>query len=133
MLLLLAIISFLYHLVSGKLVIERDQVKEYGMDTYKSEGELVETYIQDHPTCEGVEEEVTVYRYYVVDEDGTESEDEATIATVLDFTYDVDKLCNNQEQWICMDIKIRLTISCDLSFYQFQLSFFKIVFILGHI
>ena len=114
MLLRLAIISFLYHPVCCKLVIQRDQVKEYGMDTFKSEGELIETYIRDHPTCEFVEEEVTVYRYFVVEEDGNESEEEATIATVLDITYDVDKLCNNQEKWICMDIKLRLIISSDL-------------------
>ena len=108
MLVPVVIISFLYHPVCSKLVIERDQVKDYGIDTFKSEGELIETYIRDHPTCDNVEEEVTVYRYYVVDHDGTESEDEATIATVLDITYDVDKLCNNQEKWICMDITLRL-------------------------
>ena len=58
----------------------------------------------------GVEEEVTVYKYFVTDADGHESEDTATIATVLDITYDVDKLCNIQEKWICMDIKLRLIL-----------------------
>ena len=35
MFILLTIISFLYHLVSSKLVIKRDQVKDYGMDTFE--------------------------------------------------------------------------------------------------
>jgi len=123
---LLTIIGFLINSVCSKLVIEHDQVKEYGIDTFKNEGELVETYIRDHPTCGwGVEEEVTVYKYFVTDADGHESEDTATIATVLDITYDVDKLCNIQEKWICMDIKLRPYLNCFEQDDQFLISTLK--------
>ena len=41
---------------------------------------------------------------FVIEEDGSESEEIAKITTVIDINYDTERLCSMNETWICSNI-----------------------------
>lgn len=92
----------------SKLVINHDEIGEYSMDDMKAEGEFIKTERVPHPSCDFVDEQHDLYRYFVREQDGSETEEIATIKTVVDVTFDTEKIINFHERWIFDYIFIRL-------------------------
>ena len=93
--------------IVARLKINHEDVDSYSVERIINEGEFVETIVSDHPTCPHVREKTEKYKFYVVDEDGKETEEFAKVQSVIDINYDTDRFCNNNETWICSNIMIR--------------------------
>ena len=111
MIFLLLVLSLLINTFHLKLVIPHDEVEKYSMDRVISEAELIGSETVPHETCPNVDELLEKYRFYVRNEDGSESEEEAVIKSVKDITYDTNKIINMNEHWIYSNIYIRFHLS----------------------
>ena len=111
MIFLLLVLSSLINTFHLKLVIPHDEIESYSMDRVISEAELIGSETVPHETCPNVEKLLEKYRFYVRNEDGSESEEEAVIKSVKDITYDTNKIINMNEHWIYSNIYIRFHLS----------------------
>ena len=105
--LFLLVMSVFVYGLNARLKINHKDVDSYSVERIINEGEFVETIVSDHPTCPHVREKTEKYKFYVVDEDGKETEEFAKVQSVIDINYDTDRFCNNNETWICSNIMIR--------------------------
>ena len=93
--------------VAAKLIIKHSEINKYGLEDFKSKGEFVESELVEHETCPGVKKKKDFYKFYILEEDGSETEETATIETAQDISFDTNKFCNINETWICSSIYVR--------------------------
>ena len=92
---------------SAKLVFDGDSVDLDNYDillSIRDDGELINTTTRPLHFCPEVDERIDVYRVYLRQENGEESEKYVELSTRLDLTYIHNKVSNAEEPWIKTDI-----------------------------
>ena len=92
---------------SARLVFDGDSVDLDDYDilvSIRDGGELINTTTKPLYFCPEIDERIDVYRVYLKDGAGQETEKYIELSTRLDLTYIHNKVSNAEEPWIRTDI-----------------------------
>ena len=111
--------------VLSKLLVEKEFLENFDGELVKSQGEHINKTYREHSSCKHVEEVVDTFRFFSLDEDGSEVEHQLEVSAAVDIVYNIDKIHNFHERWIWAYILIRLRSNsitmqalCRLCFYS---------------
>ena len=82
----------------SKLVITHDEVDDLTIQDLEAHAEIVENKTIPHPTCEEAVQVQVIFKFYVTEEDGSETEELATINA--DVTTGNREIRNIDEPWV---------------------------------